>query len=246
MDASNRALLIEGLRGFGFEPSASVCESLIRHLAMVAEWNERVNLTAITDERDMVLKHVLDSAAGLTAVDVGRGTRILDVGSGAGFPGVVWKCLRPEAEVVLLESLQKRCRFLDVVGQEVILPLTGVQEGYRVLWSRAEDAGHRAEERERYDVVTARAVAALRVLAEYCLPFVRVGGRFVALKGPGVEREVEEAQRAIEVLGGEVESVREIHLPEGAGSRSLVVVRKIRPTPGKYPRKAGVPSKSPI
>jgi len=246
VEPSNQALLTEGLRSFGFEPSPVVCESLIRHLAMVAEWNERMNLTAITDEREMVIKHVLDSAAGLTVVDVAAGTRVLDVGSGAGFPGVVWKCLRPEAEVVLLESLQKRCRFLEAVGEEVIRPLTGSDGGYRVLWARAEDAGHRKEEREQYDVVTARAVAAMRVLVEYCLPFVRVGGRFVALKGPDIEQEVSEATRAMDVLGGQLEAVQVVHLPEGAGTRSLVVIRKAKPTPAKYPRKAGVPAKNPI
>lgn len=246
MEQANRALLEEGLRTFGLEPSSASSEAVIRHLAMVADWNARVNLTAITGERDMVIKHALDSAAGLTVIKLTAGMNVIDVGTGAGFPGVVWKCLIPGIQLVLLESLQKRCRFLEAVGADVIEPLTGSREGYRVVWSRAEDAGQCNEHREGYDVVTARAVAELRILAEYCLPLVRVGGDFLVMKGPGVGEEVQAAKRAIELLGGQVEAVEEIQLPEGAGSRSLVRIRKGRPTPGGYPRKAGVPAKTPL
>lgn len=246
MEQANRALLEEGLKAFGLEPGAASCDAIARHLAMVADWNERINLTAITQEREMVIKHALDSAAALKAVSVSAGMKVLDVGTGAGFPGVTWKCLVPGIHLTLLESLQKRCKFLEAVGVEVIEPLTGKKEGYRVLWSRAEDAGQSAEHRERYDLVTARAVADLRVLTEYCLPFVKVGGEFLALKGPGVAEEVEGARRAIELLGGKIESLAEIELPEGAGARSLVRIRKVKPTAKTYPRKAGTPAKSPL
>lgn len=246
MEQANRMLLEEGLTAFGLEPAAASCDAIARHLAMVADWNERINLTAITTEREMVIKHALDSAAGLKVVSLSAGMKVLDVGTGAGFPGVTWKCIVPGITLTLLESLQKRCKFLEAVGEEVIEPLTGKTDGYRVLWSRAEDAGQSAEHRERYDLVTARAVADLRVLTEYCLPFVKVGGDFLALKGPGVAGEVEGARRAIELLGGQLENVVEVELPEGAGARSLVRIRKVRPTPKTYPRKAGTPSKTPL
>lgn len=246
MEAANRALLEEGLRSFGLEPSGPSCEAIGQHLAMVAEWNERMNLTAITAEREMVIKHALDAASALQLVSLAPGMKVLDVGTGAGFPGVTWKCLVPGIDLVLLESLQKRCTFLEAVGAEVIAPLSKGEGGYHVLWSRAEDAGRTAPHREGYDLVTARAVAELRVLAEYCLPFVRVGGHFLAMKGPGVVEEIATAERALLVLGGQVEEVREIQLAEGAGARSLVVVRKVRNTPKAYPRKAGTPAKSPL
>ncbi|MFZ5823771.1 MAG: 16S rRNA (guanine(527)-N(7))-methyltransferase RsmG [Bacillota bacterium] len=246
MEQANRALLEEGLRAYGLDPTPASIEAVIKHLAMVADWNKRVNLTAITDEREMVIKHALDSAAGFTGAKLEAGMRVIDVGTGAGFPGITWKCLLPKTDLVVLESLQKRCRFLEVVGEEVIQPLAGGVEGYRVVWSRAEDAGQSSEHREVYDVATARAVAELRVLAEYCLPFVRIGGHFLAMKGPGVREEVEAAERAIEVLGGRVDAVLEVDLPEGAGARSLVRIQKVKPVPKGYPRKAGIPAKTPL
>lgn len=246
MEQVNRTLLEEGLRDFGVEPTPASCEAVIRHLEMVVDWNEHMNLTAITAEREMVIKHVLDSAAALKAASLSAGMRVLDVGTGAGFPGVTWKCLLPEIDLTLLESLQKRCKFLEAVGEEVIAPLDGRPEGFHVLWSRAEDAGKSPEHRERYDLVTARAVAELRVLAEYCLPFVKVGGTFLVLKGPGVREEVKAAQRAIDLLGGQVEVVEEVELPEEAGIRSLMRIRKVKATPKGYPRKAGMPAKSPL
>ncbi|MBP2019496.1 16S rRNA (guanine527-N7)-methyltransferase [Symbiobacterium terraclitae] len=241
----SRELLIRGLAALGVSATPTAAEAVLRHLDLVRTWNERMNLTAITEEREMIVKHALDSAAGLTVVKLGPGQRVLDVGTGAGFPGVVWKCLVPEIDLVLLESLQKRCRFLEEVGEEVVRLLGGAGS-YRVVWGRAEDQGRVPEHRERYDVVTARAVAELRVLAEYCLPFVRVGGVFLAMKGPGLSAELGAAQNAVARLGGEVAEVRELELPEGGLRRSLVLIRKAAPTPKPYPRKAGVPAKNPL
>ncbi|HWI63831.1 MAG TPA: 16S rRNA (guanine(527)-N(7))-methyltransferase RsmG [Symbiobacteriaceae bacterium] len=245
MEEQNRAILEAGLRQYGVEPAPGLIEALGKHLAMVVEWNERINLTAITNEREMVLKHVIDSASALSLVKLNAGTSLLDVGTGAGFPGVVLKCIHPEARVVLLESLNKRCTFLQAVGEEVIRGLEP-QGGYEVLWGRAEDLGRAASHRGKYDVVVARAVAELRVLSEYCLPFCKVGGVFLAMKGPAAAEEIGAAEKAVSTLGGAIVETREVHLPEEAGTRTLILVKKVKETPGVYPRKAGTPSKSPL
>lgn len=245
MEAASVELLRQGLVGYGLQPEEVAVAAIVRHLELVAEWNESVNLTAVTAERDMVIKHALDSAAVLGVVPLHAGQRVLDVGTGAGFPGLTLKCLVPGIDLVLLESLAKRCRFLEAAAAE-LLAIVGNPGGLRVVWGRAEDVGRQEEFRETFDVVVARAVAELRVLSEYCLPFCRVGGEFVALKGPAVHEELEAAARAIEILGGEVAELRQVHLPEGAGSRSLVRIRKVKQTPTAYPRKAGTPSKRPL
>lgn len=243
--AAYRGLLEEGLAALGLAADPRGVEAVLRHLELVRVWNERMNLTAITDPQEMVIKHALDAASGMAALGLEPGQRVLDVGTGAGFPGVVWKCLQPGIDLTLLESLQKRCRFLEEVGEAVVRPLSG-GAGYQVVWGRAEDFGRKPEHREQYDVVTARAVAEMRVLVEYCLPFVRVGGRFLAMKGPSVGEEILAAEKAVAVLGGRVEEVCQLELPGGGGRRSLVLIRKERPTPKGYPRKAGVPAKNPL
>lgn len=245
MEAASVELLEQGLRKFGIGASSTQVKAILRHLELVAEWNERVNLTAVTAGREMVLKHALDSASVLSAVSVGPGTRVMDVGSGAGFPGLTLRCLVPGIRLVLLESLNKRCRFLEAASEELekVLDLPGEVQ---VLWGRAEEAGQRVEFREQFDLVVARAVAELRILSEYCLPFCRVGGEFLAMKGPFVDEELESAAEALKKLGGEVLEVRRVELPEGAGSHSLVRVRKVRATPKRFPRRAGMPAKHPL
>lgn len=246
MEQNNRDMLAAGLASYGISATEPALNALAKHLAMVVDWNERMNLTAITNEHDMVVKHVIDSASAFSVVKLEPGERVLDVGPGAGFPGVVLKCLAPEVRMTLLESLNKRCAFLQAVGDEVVKDLGGPSDGYRVVWGRAEDCGRDPAYRERYDLVVARAVAELRVLSEYCLPFCRVGGRFLAMKGPAAGEELAAAEKAISVLGGSVEEVREVTLPEDAGTRTLVLVRKVKSTPAAYPRKAGTPSKNPL
>lgn len=246
MEQRNRDVLVEGLASFGIAATEQMINALGKHLSMVVEWNERMNLTAITDERDMVVKHVIDSASAMSLVDLKSGARVLDIGSGAGFPGVVLKCLSPGVRMTLLESLNKRCTFLQAVGGEVVQAPEGQSDGYNVVWGRAEDFGRDPGFREQFDVVVARAVAELRVLAEYCLPFARVGGHFLAMKGPAAREELAAAEKAITVLGGALTEVREIILPENAGTRTLVLVKKVKSTPGAYPRKAGTPSKNPL
>lgn len=245
MNDENRAILESGLRRYGIEPAPDLVAALSAHLRMVVEWNERINLTAITEEREMVLKHVLDSVSALELVTLEAGVSVLDVGTGAGFPGVVLKCVRPDVRMVLLESLNKRCTFLQAVGQDVISPRQG-SEGFEVVWGRAEDIGRDSKYREQFDLVVARAVAELRILAEYCLPFCKVGGHFLAMKGPSAINEISAAERALATLGGTIAESREIHLPEEAGTRTLILIKKVKGTPKGYPRKAGTPSKTPL
>lgn len=246
MQQENREALVAGLAQYGVTATEPMVDALVGHLSMVADWNERVNLTAIKGEREMVLKHVVDSATALGLVEMGPGTRLIDVGTGAGFPGITLKCIHPESTVVLLESLNKRCTFLQAVGEEVISKLGGSPDGFQVVWGRAEDAGRDRQYREKFDIVVGRAVAELRVLAEYCLPFCRVGGVFLAMKGPAAGDEIAAADRAITTLGGAVAEVREIVLPEEAGSRTLILIKKVKATAPAFPRKAGTPAKTPL
>lgn len=237
-----RALLTEGLGTLGLKADEEAQGRILRHLELVSTWNEQVNLTAVTDPQEMIRKHAVDSATLLSAVNLAQGASLIDVGTGAGFPGVVAKALRPDLTLALLESLQKRCRFLEAVGAE----LFSADPGYQIIWARAEDGGQNPAYREQFDVATARAVADLRVLAEYCLPFVKVGGFFVALKGPTGDAEVESAAKAIQTLGGRVIDLQRLSLPGDAGERVLVTIKKEQRTPKGYPRKAGTPAKKPL
>ncbi|HET9222237.1 MAG TPA: 16S rRNA (guanine(527)-N(7))-methyltransferase RsmG [Roseiflexaceae bacterium] len=209
-----------------------------RYAAELRRWNQRINLTAISDERGIVMRHFLDSLR--CALSWGSAPSCLvDVGAGAGFPGVPLKILRPELRLTLIESVEKKAAFLRHIAAELSLSDVDVVVG------RAEMIGRDAEYRERYDVAVARAVAELRVLAEYCLPLCRVGGRFLAPKGAQSADELGDAQKAIELLGGRIASVEDVDVP-GVERRALVVVEKIAPTPPRYPRAVGVPAKRPL
>lgn len=252
LSGAERELLRLGLAELGGAAGVAACgdeavlEALEWHLEKVAQENRVQNLTAITDPREMVVKHTLDSAAVLGAVTLAAGERALDVGSGAGFPGVVLQLLVPDAQVVLLDSNRKRCAFLERLAADLVARGVRGAGQLEVRWGRAEDEARLAGMRERFDLVVARAVAELRVLLEYTLPFSRLGGRVVAMKGPGGQEEVGQAGNALRVLGGEVERVHRIVLPEGAGERVLIVVRKVMATPGEYPRRPGVPARRPL
>lgn len=208
----------------------------------LVETNEHVNLTRITDKEDVYLKHFFDSITPLfTFKDVfTKGATLCDVGAGAGFPSIPLKILLPDLKITIVDSLAKRLTFL----KELIAKL-GLSE-VELVHGRAEDVGQNKLYREHFDLVTARAVANMTVLSEYCLPLVKKGGYFVALKGPKVEGELEESSKAIQVLGGEKVSETELTLPNSDEERTLILIKKIKQTPKKYPRQAGTPRRKPI
>lgn len=209
-----------------------------RYAEELTRWNERLNLTAIVDIESIVVRHFLDSLR--CALSWGDPpNNIVDVGTGAGFPGLPLKILRPKADLTLVESIEKKAEFLRHIVNELEL------ERVRVVVARAEASGRDPDQRERYDLAVARAVADLRVLAEYCLPLCRVGGRFLAPKGAGAEQEAARSRAALERLGGQLVAIEPVVLP-GAEPRTLVVIDKIAPTPAQYPRAVGVPSKRPL
>ena len=212
--------------------------SLEKYAELLCEWNEKMNLTAITDPEGIAVKHFLDSLAFLKKVDVPFGARLADVGTGAGFPGLVLKIARPDIELVLIDSLQKRLTFLAAVLSQLGLSAS-------LVHARAEDAGHDKALRESFDVVTARAVANLSALSEYCLPLVKIGGVFAPMKTADVESEAAAAEKAVAVLGGKILSTQIYELPV-AGKRSVVTIEKVEHTPPKYPRQRVKITEKPI
>lgn len=228
--------LIEKANCIGIEISQENAKQFYKYMKLLLEWNEKMNLTAITDPEEIILKHFVDS---LTIMPyLSNANTILDVGTGAGFPGLPLKILEDNKEFTLLDSLNKRITFLQTVISE--LELKNVQ----AIHGRAEE--YISQKRESYDIVTSRAVAKLNVLIEYMLPFVKVGGRCICMKSFEIEGELKEAKKAIEILGGKIEKVDEITLPTTDIKRKIVIIKKIKNTPNKYPRKAGTPAKEPI
>lgn len=207
-------------------------------------WNEKHNLTAIIDPQGILIRHFLDSLSCLLAMRTESGldghTRLIDVGTGAGFPGLPLKIVCPQIELTLIESIGKKCDFLRHISQELNL------EGVKVLECRAEELGQSAEHREQYDWALARAVARMPTLLEYLLPLVRVGGCCIAQKGETGHTETQEAVQALSVLGGQVRSFIPVELPGVAETRYLVTVEKVSATPDKYPRRPGIPHKRPL
>jgi 16S rRNA (guanine527-N7)-methyltransferase len=210
------------------------------YLDLLLEWNQRFNLTAIESPEAVIDKHFLDSLSCVAAVDFSRVHRVVDVGTGAGFPGLVIRIAFPHLGLLLLDAIEKRLRFLRRVIEA--LGLSGVE----TVHARAEDAGRDRRWREQFDVAVSRAVARLDTLSEFCLPLVRVGGSFLAQKGPDVAAEVDAARTAIRKLGGGPPEIRLLTLPGTEIGRSLVLVPKVSATPGQYPRLPGTPKKHPL
>lgn len=235
-----KKLLKESCDEMGVSLDENQIEQFMQYLSLLLEWNEKMNLTAITEKRDVVLKHFADCLSLVPAVEWNTGMKVIDVGTGAGFPGIPVKIACPEVEMTLLDSLQKRIGFLQEVGTQLGL------EGVQYIHSRAEDGGQNAEHREQYDLCVSRAVANLAVLAEFCLPFVKVGGMLAALKGPDAEAELEQAKGALAKLGGKLVKIQDVTIPNTDLSHKLVFIEKTAPTPKQYPRKAGKINKNPL
>ena len=215
-------------------------QKFLKFYEMMIEKNKFMNLTAVTDFEDVVEKHFLDSLCLNQITDLSKVRNMVDLGTGAGFPGIPLKIVYPNISMVLIDSLNKRIGFLGEVIQN--LDLNGIE----AVHGRAEEIGRNGKYRGKYDLCVSRAVANLSVLCEYCIPFVKDGGYFIAYKGPEVEDELKNAENSIQVLGGEVEEVKSYQIPETDMGRTLIKIRKIRKTPIKYPRKAGTPSKKPL
>ena len=238
----NPEIFAEELANYGFKLSSKQKEQFATYYNKLIEFNKTVNLTRITDTNEVYLKHFFDSITPLLEFsDLFKGEKSLcDVGAGAGFPSLPIKILCPDLSITIVDSLGKRLKFLDELVSDLSL------DKVTLVHSRAEDAGQNKNLREKFDLVTGRAVARMSVLSEYCLPLAKVDGYLVALKGPKAQDELAEAKNAIEVLGGSVKEVKELTLPDTDDERTLIVVKKVKATPKKYPRQAGTPNRKPL
>ena len=232
-------LLAAGAREFDLDLSPAQLDQFARYADLLIDWNLRFNLTSIVDPRDIVIKHFLDSLSALRSIPPGP-LKLIDVGAGAGLPGIPIKLVRPQVSLTLLEATRKKCDFLKAVIDD--LQLAEVQ----VVNTRAEEGGRMAEHREQYDIAIARAVADLPVLIEYLLPFVKIGGFAVAQKSREAEDELDRADTAILLLGGLGSEVVHVQVPGLNDERALILVEKITATSGEYPRRAGMPGKKPL
>ena len=238
----NPEIFAEELANYGFKLSSKQKEQFATYYNKLIEFNKKVNLTRITDKNEVYLKHFFDSITPLLEFsDLFKGEKSLcDVGAGAGFPSLPIKILCPDLSITIVDSLGKRLKFLDELVSDLSL------DKVTLVHSRAEDVGQNKNLREKFDLVTGRAVARMSVLSEYCLPLAKVDGYLVALKGPKAQDELAEAKNAIEVLGGSVKEVKELTLPDTDDERTLIVVKKVKATPKKYPRQAGTPNRKPL
>lgn len=227
---------LQMFEGFGLNLTEEMYRKFDAYAELLVRWNEKINLTAITDAAGITEKHFLDSIAVFKSDIIPLNSSVIDVGTGAGFPGIPMKIYRNDLKVTLLDSLNKRIKFLSDVSNTLSLDLNCIH-------SRAEDGAKKAELREMFDVATARAVATLPVLCEYCLPYVKLGGKFIALKGPN--EEAKNSFTAYRTLGAEIEDVREYELPCG-DKRQIIIYNKIKETPSKYPRKPSQIDKNPL
>ena len=232
--------LRENLKKIGCEPSDLQCEQLNNFHKILCEWNEFMNLTGITEYNEVVIKHFVDSLAVNCVYSFKKTDRVVDIGTGAGFPGIPLKIMYPDTSFTLLDSLNKRIKFLDEVIKIDSL------DGIETLHGRAEDYARDKNYREAFDVCVSRAVANLSTLSEYCLPYVKAGGVFISYKAGQLDEELKASERAIKLLGGEIKEVHKLTLPDTDIDRTFVVIKKTAATSKKYPRKAGLPSKEPL
>lgn len=239
-DLSPQEIFREGCRSLGLTLSDEQEAQFRTVLTELIEWNQKINLTTIIEPKDIVVKHFLDSLTLTTVADFSKGGRLIDVGTGGGFPGIPLKIVFPELNVVLLDSVGKRLGYLDHLIH--ILGFTKIT----TLHARSEDAGRLPAYRDKFNFVTARAVARMSTLSELCIPLCKVGGLFLAMKGPDISKEITAAKSAVVQLGGTLRKVETLELPYEAGSRTITVIEKVKPTPATFPRKAGIPSRQPL
>lgn len=213
-------------------------EKFYTYMNLLLEWNEKINLTAITEPEEIIKKHFIDS---LTIKKyINDNSYVIDVGTGAGFPGIPLNIVSNTNKIVLLDALNKRLNFLNEVIKQANL------ENIKTVHFRAEEAGKNKEYREKFDIATSRAVAPLNILVEYLLPFVKIGGKCICMKGSNIEEELENSKNAISILGGKIENIENFTLPGTDIARNIIVISKVNSIPARYPRKAGTPSKEPI
>lgn len=213
-------------------------EKFYNYMNLLIEWNKKINLTAIVEPKDIILKHFIDS---LTIVKyIKKGETIIDVGTGAGFPGIPLKIVRDDLKITLADSLNKRINFLNEVINKLDL------KNIETIHTRAEELGKNKKYREKFDIATSRAVANMSTLSEYLIPFVKVKGRCICMKSSDIDTELENAKKAINILGCKIESKDKFDLPNSDLGRSVIILRKVKNTPSKFPRKAGTPAKEPI
>lgn len=224
----------------GMEMSEDVYNKFIKYMRLVQEWNEKINLTAIVEDEEFIKKHFIDCIKVFRSNELRNAKTVIDVGTGAGFPGLPIAIMAENIQVCLLDSLNKRINFLNTVVSELGL------KNVTTIHSRAEDGARKKELREKFDVATSRAVANMAVLSEYCLPYVKVGGHFIALKGPAIEEELANSKNAIGTLGGKLSEVIELDIEDTDLKHNIVIVDKIKNCSNTYPRKAGIISKKPL
>ena len=218
--------------------SVKQTEQFFEDMNLLIEWNKKMNLTAIIEPEEIILKHFIDSMTILKNIE--NGAKIVDVGTGAGFPGIPLSIMKSDLKITLVDSLNKRLIFLQEVVHKLQL------KNVEIIHARAEEFGQNKKYRENFDIATSRAVANLATLSEYLIPLVKVGGKVVAMKASELQQEVEDAKKAINILGGKIEKIEEFNLPQSDIGRTIVTIKKEKQTPNKYPRKPGTPSKEPI
>lgn len=236
----DKNVLTEGCRKVGVELSDTQAEQFLAYYEYLVEKNKVMNLTGITEYNEVVLKHFVDSLSLARIIDLNQYETLLDLGTGAGFPGIPLKIAFPHLKVVLMDSLNKRINFLNEVIEKLQC------RNIEAVHARAEDAARRKEYREQFDLCVSRAVANLSSLSEYCLPFVKKGGMFISYKSMDIDEEINNSKRAVSLLGGKIKEKKEFYLPDSDIGRSFIIIEKEKNTPAKYPRKAGMPSKEPL
>lgn len=236
----NTSVFYSGIEKLGILLSEQQINQFLKYYEMLIEKNKVMNLTAITEFDEVVVKHFIDSISIAKYYSMEKASSVIDVGTGAGFPGIPLKIVYPDLSVTLLDSLNKRVKFLAEVCEELGL------QNVEMIHGRAEDFGNIADYREKYDVCVSRAVANLSTLSEYCLPFVKTGGYFIPYKSGNIEEELQSSKKALNILGAKVEKIETFMLPDTEIGRSFVFIKKTKNMPKKYPRKAGLPSKEPL